>query len=152
MGAMAPSVEKPFHQRFCRAENCGAMFFICAPCDRGQRYCSKACQQQARRQQWREASCRYQQSPEGRLGHRDRQRVYRQRKAEMQATQSSLPSVTHQSSQLQVNSVKLEVFQMHSELKSTLRQLLKPQLDFKHLICQVCSEFSRFVNPFNLLN
>ena len=59
---------------FASAQGCHAMFFICAHCDRGQRYCSTACREQARRQQRRRANRRHQQSPEGRLDHRDRQR------------------------------------------------------------------------------
>ncbi len=42
-------------------------------------YCSVRCRQQARRQQCREANRRHQQSPGGRLDHRDRQRAYRRR-------------------------------------------------------------------------
>ncbi len=53
---------------------------VCA-CDRGQRYCSLACRHRARLHQRRHANRRYQQSPEGRLDHRDRQRRYRQRQA-----------------------------------------------------------------------
>ncbi len=63
--------------RVCR---CGTTFYICRSCDRGQRYCSEHCGQKARREQRREANRRYQQSLEGRLDHRDRQRVYRQRR------------------------------------------------------------------------
>lgn len=63
-------------RRVCR---CGTIFYICRSCDRGQRYCSDRCRQKARRQQRREANRRHQQSLEGRLDHRDRQRLYRQR-------------------------------------------------------------------------
>src|SRR5215813_15111301 len=78
--------------------NCGAMFFICPHCDRGQRYCSDNCRQRSRLEQVRAASRRYQNSPEGRLGHRDRQRSYRQRIA---VTAQVLPakSVTHHGSE-----------------------------------------------------
>lgn len=57
------------------------MFFICSHCYRGQRYCSEVCRSQARRQQRHSANRRHQQSREGRLDHRDRQREYRQRRA-----------------------------------------------------------------------
>src|SRR3989442_11973839 len=66
----------PLRHRRCR---CGATFYICRPCDRGQRYCSDCCRQKARREQRRETNRRHQQSPEGRLDHRDRQQRYRQR-------------------------------------------------------------------------
>lgn len=65
-----------FRQRLCR---CGTTFYICRSCDRGHRYCSERCRLKARRQQRREANRRHQQSFEGRLDHRDRQRLYRQR-------------------------------------------------------------------------
>ena len=68
-----------FRLRSCRAAGCGALFWICRRCDRGHRYCSVRCRQQVRRQQCREANRRHQQSPEGRLDHRDRQRAYRRR-------------------------------------------------------------------------
>ncbi len=68
-----------FRLRSCRAAGCGALFWICRHCGRGHRYCSVRCRQQARRQQCREANRRHQQSPGGRLDHRDRQRAYRRR-------------------------------------------------------------------------
>jgi hypothetical protein len=71
--------ELVFRQRFCRAFSCGAVFWICRSCDRGQRYCSESCRSRTRLQQRRAANRRHQQSPEGRLDHRDRQRAYRAR-------------------------------------------------------------------------
>jgi len=68
-----------FRQLFCRAANCGEMFFICLSCYRGQTYCSTECRQKARREQLRQANRRYQRSLEARLDHRDRQREYRRR-------------------------------------------------------------------------
>jgi hypothetical protein len=55
------------------------VFYLCGRCDRGQRYCSERCRDKARREQRRAANRRHQQSPEGRLDHRDRQREYRRR-------------------------------------------------------------------------
>ena len=71
--------EEPLRQRFCRGVGCGAVFWICRHCDRGHRYCSDRCRRKARRQQLRAANRRHQQSREGRLDHRDRQRAYRER-------------------------------------------------------------------------
>ena len=65
--------EAVLRQRVCRGHGCQAVFFICTHCDRGHCYCSTQCRQQARRRQRRSANRRYQQSPEGRLDHRDRQ-------------------------------------------------------------------------------
>ena len=58
---------------------CGAVFWICCHCDRGHRYCGDRCRQKTQRQQGRDANRRHQQSREGRLDHRDRQRDYRER-------------------------------------------------------------------------
>jgi len=55
--------------------------YLCAHCDRGQRYCRPHCREKSRRLQRREANRRYHQSLglDGRLDHRQRQREYRQR-------------------------------------------------------------------------
>ena len=55
------------------------MFYICGSCFRGQVYCGERCRRRMRRQQTRIANRRHQQSQEGRLDHRDRQRDYRER-------------------------------------------------------------------------
>ena len=73
-------------QRTCRAEGCGALFFICRSCDRGQSYCSQFCGRLQRRQQCRAANRRHQQSPEGRADHRDRQRACCQRQQQARVT------------------------------------------------------------------
>jgi hypothetical protein len=70
------AAEVVLRQRVCR---CGTTFYICRSCDRGQRYCSEHCRQKARREQCRKANRRHQQSLEGRLDHRDRQQLYRER-------------------------------------------------------------------------
>jgi len=70
-----------FYERRCHGSGCGVLFFICRSCYRGQRYCSGPCRRAARREQRRAANRRHQQSDDGRLDHRDRQRAYRQRRA-----------------------------------------------------------------------
>ena len=55
------------------------MFYIYSSCYRGQVYCGDGCRCRMRREQRRRANRRYQQSEEGRLDHRDRQRAYRER-------------------------------------------------------------------------
>ena len=72
--------EELLRQRICRGAGCGAVFWICCHCDRGHRYCGERCRRKTRRQQGRDANRRHQQSPEGRLDHRDRQRAYRERR------------------------------------------------------------------------
>jgi hypothetical protein len=78
-----------FYQRHCGSVGCGAAFWICQCCYRGQRYCSERCRLKARRAQRREANRRHQQSEEGRLDHRDRQRAYRRRRAPAGVTDHS---------------------------------------------------------------
>ena len=71
--------EELLRRRICRGAGCGVVFWICCHCDRGHRYCSERCRQKKRRQSRRAANRRHQQSREGRLDHRDRQRVYRKK-------------------------------------------------------------------------
>ena len=95
---MACQGEVILRQRLCRGSDCHAVFWICRRCDRGQRYCSPACQAKARRQQRRNANRRHQQSPEGRQDHRDRQQEYRRRRSrfarvtDQASTSASAPS------------------------------------------------------------
>ena len=96
---MTVASEVTFRQGFCRADGCGALFWICRCCDRGQRYCSCRCRSKARRKQRRDANRRHQQSPEGRLDHRDRQRAYRRRRA--------LARVTDQGSRSELRSGRI---------------------------------------------
>ena len=63
--------------RRCGHQGCGTTFWICEQCDRGQRYCSPGCRQQARAERHRQANHRYQCSPRGRRKHSLRQCRYR---------------------------------------------------------------------------
>ena len=90
---MAIHGEVVLRQRVCRGSGCHAVFWICAHCDRGQRYCSLACRAEARLQQRRCANCRHQRSPEGRMDHRDRQREYRRRRAQARVTDQGSLSI-----------------------------------------------------------
>ena len=71
--------EMAWVQLFCRGSGCGVRFYICGSCYRGQVYCGERCRRRMRRQQMRRANRKHQDSPEGRLDHRDRQRVYREK-------------------------------------------------------------------------
>jgi len=68
---------------------CQRQVLLCSGCDRGQRYCSVDCRQQARKTCLRQAGRRYQDSRAGRFAHARRARRYRQRQK----------IVTHQASQ-----------------------------------------------------
>lgn len=60
---------------------CGAMFFVCRDCERGQRYCGKDCSTKARRQNCRQYNRDYQETMQGRLNHAGRQKAYLWRRA-----------------------------------------------------------------------
>lgn len=60
-------------------KTCLELFWVCRPCYRGQRYCSKICRSHGRRESQRRSRRKHQQSPEGKADHRDRQRSYRNR-------------------------------------------------------------------------
>ena len=68
----------------------GTVFSICGSCWRGQAYCGAICRETAQRLQGRRSSAKHQRSPEGRLDHRDRQRVYRA-KCRLRVTQAPSP-------------------------------------------------------------
>ena len=59
-----------------RCYHCGAYVNVCAPCDRGQRYCSPSCRDTARAAAVRVAGIIYQRSERGREKHAARQRAY----------------------------------------------------------------------------
>jgi hypothetical protein len=70
-------------------QGCGQWFGLCSSCDRGQRYCSELCSEQARRVSLRAAGAKYQSTERGRERHAERQRRYR-------ARQRAAARVTHQ--------------------------------------------------------
>ena len=84
--------EEPLRRRFCRGAGCGLVFWICRHCDRGHQYCGERCRRKARRRQRRAANRRHQQSREGRLDHRDRQRAYRERHSLRRVTDHTSPA------------------------------------------------------------
>jgi hypothetical protein len=129
-------------QRVCLGPQCRTVFFICASCDRGHRYCSLDCREQARRQQRRRANERHQRSPEGRLDHRDRQREYRRRCQPVltRVTDQASPSITFPaSSQCGRGSLRENVPRHQMGLGGQLSLQLK---------CQICGRGGRFIDPF----
>ena len=78
--ADATSVGSPvLRMKLCGNPACRKVFTICISCDRGQRYCSPACNATVRRQQRKAANRRYQQSESGRDAHRRCQQRHRKR-------------------------------------------------------------------------
>jgi hypothetical protein len=132
-----------FRQRVCLFPSCGAVFYLCPHCDRGQRYCSSRCRDKSRRRQRREANRRHQQSVEGRLDHRDRQRAYRRR---LQAR------VTDQSSLRTSPCVNLTAPPVPGLTQAPPTADFCPWSDAEHVanwvVCQICGRRGRWVNPF----
>lgn len=79
-------MEKKVTLRQLSCSHCQAIFFVCVRHYRGHEYCSSTCRTTRQRQLHRMANQRYQQSEEGRLDHRDRQREYRKRQLLREAT------------------------------------------------------------------
>jgi hypothetical protein len=73
-----PQVE--LRRRVCRGPECGIVFYICRPCDRGQHYHDDVCRHRARLAQRRKANREYQASRAAKLDHADRQRAYIERR------------------------------------------------------------------------
>ena len=141
---MAASGEVVLRPRVCLHSECRGLFFLCADCDRGQRYCSLACRQQARLRQRRCANRRHQQSPEGRLDHRDRQRRYRRRRMQASVTdQGSLSIICSPSSRC--GSVEPEV---PTQSSSAVFPRWPPTEPGVRMCCRVCGRAGRFLDPF----
>lgn len=148
MVLLAEPSDRPFRQRFCQSSNCRALFLICSHCDRGQRYCSLYCRLQSRVEQLRSARRRHQQSPEGRLDHRDRQRAYRQRKAASSQLTSAI-SVTDHASKASLDSATIASPHDAGGAKPISQRVWRVLSDFGWLICHFCGRLGRFLNPFH---
>ena len=155
---MLTDVQLLFRQCFCRAPECGRRFFICSRCDRGQVYCSSNCREKARRQQLRAANLRHQQSEEGRLDHRDRQRAYRQRLAGLSNTSASEIVTDHGSR----NHLSCEIVGAApsdgSEFIALDASLIRPRLPLGNfrlhrpeIVCCCCGRSGLFIKPFDNL-
>jgi len=129
-------------QRVCLGQECQAVFFICVSCDRGHRYCSRDCRERARRHQCRRANERHQQSPEGRLDHRDRQREYRQRcwQSATRVTDQASHSITYPASSECGPGKFVENASSHRIEPGTALGLW--------LSCRICGRVGRFIDPF----
>lgn len=130
--------EVVLRQRLC--PSCQVLFLICEHCDRGHRYCSVECRRQVRLQRHRHANRLYQQSPEGRLDHRDRQQRYRERCGQARVTdQSSLPIISPASSPCGEES--------RSGGGLSARPQPPPGLGLG-LRCRICGRVGRFIDAF----
>lgn len=138
--------EVPFRQLFCRAAACGVMFFICRHCYRGQTYCSAQCRCETRQQQRRKANRRYEQDPEVRQDHRDRQREYRNRRCESRVTDQSSPlecgwgSITEPLANIEAESPPVKETQDAPKISWRER--------FSRIVCNLCGRWGRFITAF----
>ena len=148
MALLAEPSDRPFRQRFCQSSSCGALFLICSHCDRGQRYCSLDCRLQSRAEQLRASRRRHQQSPEGRLDHRDRQRDYRRRKAASSAIISAI-SVTDHASKVSLDSATIASPPDSRGAKPISQRVWRLLSEFGWLTCHFCGRLGRFLNPFH---
>lgn len=141
---MAAHGEVILRQRICGGEGCHAVFWICEHCDRGQRYCSPECRIAARLQQRRRANRRYQQSPEGRQDHRDRQEQYRSRHCRARVTDQSSASI------LSPALLPCGSTQATPRTGSTLLDVpdWRPQPSVPRLRCVICGRRGYGVDPF----
>jgi len=154
----ADCAQEPFRQRFCRSRDCGARFFLCRACDRGQGYCSAACRTRTRAEQRRLARRRHQRSAPGRLDHRDRQRAYRRRLATRRHLRppptdlpANLPSPV--SDQENVTDHPSQAAPVSGIVRSAAvwcwPALAQPRLaGLGALICRWCGRVGRWLNPF----
>lgn len=73
------SLDRPARLFLCAG--CRIQVVLCSRCDRGNRYCGRACWRQTHDAARREAACRYQRSRGGRVRHAARSQRWRQRAA-----------------------------------------------------------------------
>lgn len=134
-------------QRICLGQECHAVFWLCRHCDRGQRYCSLTCRDQARLRQLREANQRHQRSPEGRLDHRDRQREYRERQCEERSRVTDQGSVSITSPALfECERVAARIIAAPEHSVATLRHRgpeVRPEVE---QCCRICGRSGRWVD------
>ena len=119
------------------------MFYLCRHCDRGQCYCTSRCREKALRLQRRQANRRHQQSLEGRLDHRDRQRDYRQRLKARVTDQSSLPVSPY-------GNLTAPTASQSDEAPAALDLGPSPgaRIPAVWVVCQICGRRGRWINPF----
>jgi hypothetical protein len=137
-----------FRQGFCRAPDCGAIFLVCSHCDRGQAYCSLACRNLARKLQHRQANRRHQQSQEGRLDHRDRQRAYRLRLVTARVTDQAYKPLTACATMAKPSSLPLKKPPQAALQAVSFYLRFSTNRAIKGVVCHFCGKPGRFINPF----
>jgi hypothetical protein len=163
---MAATPSLVFRPKFCKAEGCGACFFICSRCDHGQTYCSEECRHRSRREQLRKANRHHQQSPEGRDDHRDRQQAYRRRKAaishglcpeaasrpqQLPGEGISLPTYTKKTvTDQSIGSITTSAMLNQQRSKWPVEPGGTPLFDWQMIVCRFCGRTGLFINPYDV--
>jgi hypothetical protein len=145
MAAHGAAVLRP---RICL--QCETLFWLCSHCDRGQRYCSLACRAVARSTQRRRANRRHQCSPEGRLDHRDRQRQYRQRRAQAGVTDQGSVSVISPALSQSGEAIAEAAVVRSRNVLVRMPRWPEAEAGFRRR-CSVCAATGRFIDPFPLI-
>ena len=95
--AYRPRMDMDRAARLFLCARCRDQVLLCSHCDRGQRYCSRACSSVSRGQRRRVSAQRYQSSRGGQLKHAARSACWRQRRRSLcQANLGDSNKVTHQ--------------------------------------------------------
>ena len=144
---MCSSPQVPLRQAVCGWDACRAIFHICRSCDRGQRYCSDSCQQQARQRQRRQAKRRHQQSPEGRQDHRDHQRTYRQRLLEKKSVSDQGSATTRGCASIGLPPAKAQPGAPFRWIRPVWDKI---KAGWGEILCRFCGMRGRFANPYCL--
>jgi len=124
---------------------CHSQVIICRRCDRGQRYCTKRCSQQAREVTRKRAIKKYQSSRQGRFKNAARQSRFRQRKKQ---------KVTHHCS-IQIPLHGVLINKAIGSVKANKKAQISPILRCHHCN-EICGPFlrhdflqsTRFKRPF----
>jgi hypothetical protein len=152
-----------FQQKFCKAEGCGARFFICSHCNHGQSYCSEECRLRSRHEQHRKANRRHQQSPEGRADHRDRERAYRRRKAalsfsasrpqqlpvEGRSSHSPQPAYQENVTDQSIGSGTTSAMLQQPRSQWPVEPDRAPLRGWQRIVCRFCGRIGLFLNPYD---
>ena len=105
-GCAGVRMDQPARLYLCA--RCRTQVVLCSYCDRGNRYCGRACRRTAREAAQRLAAQRYQRSWRGRIAHARRSRRWRERRcAAAGGVPDDAQNVTHQGSQPGVASAPL---------------------------------------------
>jgi hypothetical protein len=123
------------------------MFLICRRCYRGHVYCSEGCRRRQRRRQRLKANRRYEQDPEVRRDHRDRQRACRERRRAPAVTDHTSPIVGVSAS---MAGLLAETEKIPPAVEKGARHPPKPAWGerFRGIVCEICGRVGRFITAF----